>query len=975
MKKSTTSRAFGRQFKTNITRIQNFFRTAALVASGLVLVNSAQSQVNKLVNPGFEEGATGWTTTGNQTYNNHPVVTLGATYDNSTNGECAQDPTAEPVNIYDGTNVGNIFGPFFSNPSTAAWVQSGIPAAPGSTWSASGWAYASHEDLSGPNQYHYEVDFYNASGTLLAAYQSYVVENLTCGETTPFPLDTWVDLSVTNEMTVTGGANTGTVASTLPSGVMTAPAGTASVTFQAVFVNINYAGGSMYLDDCALNFLSGPQPPSLAAIPINGLTQCTNQVLNTTATAASGNTISSFEVISTTTPFGSKISTTTTNTYSVNSSVVSGLGTATAVLNYPLTTNEIYTVSVVATDNAGNIASANAHFDTIQPALVIEATDFNFSSGGFLNTPANGGYFLYTNQMGTETVDEHKNPGNVSTTIPYRSPSEEAIINYAYPDTLSEQKYAVPGGGAELCVNYTSSFDWFNFTRTYGPTGSAPAGNYNIYLYMGTSGSGPQARLGLISGDPTSSTQSSNVLGTFGTASFTENDWAGYNYVPLSDQFGNLISVTIPSGVQTLNLAQIANPNLGFLMLMPATQILTPGLLYDYPNGLQPFESTNHLQFTVGPNNGSNIISSGIHLVLNGVDVTSGLTLTQSGNQWTGSYPVESNAVYAAVINVTNSAGLYSSFVDNFDTFNINNYQWEAVDYDFSTNNGSEWIGGLFIDNPVPTCDITAPQEGELEANSYFAYPTGFTPAVDPNSDGAVAQQGVDMNFPNDGQGIGSEYYRADGVGSQPANDYVRPKFVAAQQEFNDPNIGPINIGYYGTGYWLNYTRHYPTNNYYVWGRLASGSAYSGTSLAVVTSGAGTSTQTTNIVGTFSDPNASGYQAWHWIPLLNGNGQQVSLALGGKETLRVTSTGLNTEFFMLVPAPLTGFVVTPTIVSGQLNLSFPTASGYTYYVQYKSSLTGTWTAVGSSTTGDGNTHTVTESLSGTQGYYQVVAEQ
>jgi hypothetical protein len=201
----------------------------------------------------------------------------------------------------------------------------------------------------------------------------------------------------------------------------------------------------------------------------------------------------------------------------------------------------------------------------------------------------------------------------------------------------------------------------------------------------------------------------------------------------------------------------------------------------------------------------------------------------------------------------------------------------------------------------------------------------------------------------------------------------VRPQFVAAQKQFNDPNIGPFQIGYFDAGNWLNYTRHYPTNNYNVWARLAGGAGpFSGTLLSMVTSGYGTATQTSNVLGTFSDPNAAGWEAYHWIPLLDTNGNKVVVPLGGLATLTLTSgNNLNAGFFMLVPAPLQ-LKLTPTLVSGQLNLSFATQVGQTYTVVYKSDLTSpTWTPVGSPITGNGSTTNVTEALSGTQGFYTI----
>lgn len=924
-------------------------------ALSLVLPNQASAQ-NELVNPDMATGDfTGWTVYSAETWNYAIADTQAAAH--SGGGPNVAYPAGAEYSFW-------VYGDYQGTDEFDGMYQDIKTVTAGDVFTAGAWAFSYSGDycfqLNGANQNEAwaEVTFRDANNNILALYRSADI----------FPANAWTYLPVTNQFNPT----TYQIIAT-PSQLV-APAGTADVRFQIVFNQIQYTGGSSFWDDFSLNFVSGPIPPTMSAPPLNEQTLCTNTAFDVTATASAGNTISSFQVISTTSPLGG-VTTTVTNTYTANSAIVSGIGTGSATINYPLTTNLNYVLSVSATDNTGTEALTGATFDTLTPSLVIEATDFNFNGGQFFDTPANGGLYLYEGVLGEEGVDEHKNCSNPATSVAYRSSSDEVVIQDAGSDTFNPQKNVVSGDPL-LVVDYSCSDDWFDYTRTYGSGGSAPAGTYNVWLCMGTSGSGPQASLSLISGDPTSSSQATNFLGNFGTANFSENNWAGYEYVPLSDGFGNLVAVTIPSGPQTLRVTQIANPNLAYIMLMPVTQRITPALIYSYPDGLHPFEATNYLTFTIGPASGAAIASTGIHLDVNGVDVTStaGFSLTQSGDDWIVNYAIVSNAVYTATLNVTNTAGLVSSFPDSFDTFNINNYQWEAVDYDFSTNNGSEWISGLFVNNPVPSCDAGGtPQSGELATNSYFAYPTGFTPGNDPQGLGAVAQQGIDINFPNDGQSTSSEYYRADGVGSQPASDYVRPKFLAAQAEFSDPLIGPINIGYYGPGYWLNYTRDYPTNNYYIWGRLASGGPYKGCALSIVTSGYGTANQVTNVLGTFSDPNASGYQAWHWIPLLDANGNKVVVPLGGQATLKVTSVGLNTEFFMLVQAP-PQFRVSASIAAGQFNLQFPTEIGYTYTVLFTSSLTlPNWAPVGSPHAGNGTTITVPESLSGTQGYYTVSA--
>jgi fibronectin type 3 domain-containing protein len=761
---------------------------------------------------------------------------------------------------------------------------------------------------------------------------------------------------------------------------------------------------------------------------INNLTLCTNTSVTFTAASGSINgvpdtTIVSFSNVITTSVLGSAVTTSTTNVYTANGSfsgtAVAGLSSTTATLTLPLSKNLKYRVAVTALPASGAPLLSSITFDTFAPTLVIETSDFNFSSGSWYDTSANGGVWADYNVAGTPGVDFYKSGGEGPNALFYRDFFTGApYITEAFADTFSEQKDAVASTGAtngvndfpELAIGYDTAGavgvetggDWQNYTRTFGPgpylagtnvvaggsgDDSAPAGTYNVWLYMSISGGGEDAILSSVTPSPaTTTSQTVNPLGQFGTASFAENDWNGFEYVPMTDKFGNLLAVNIGGGEKTfqLQVGPSGGPNLGFFMLMPATTPLTPFFTYLYPDGTQPFEPTNVFTFKVGTSNGV-ISSSGIGLTLNGIPVTP--TLSQANGIWTGQYPIQYNTNYAAVVSATNSAGQFTTITINFDTFFVNSYQWEAVDYDFSTNNGNfsgpppiqggelvgGWISGQFIDNPVPTADTTSTTAtgplGEAEANSYYDYPANINPGVDFGA-GAIAQQGVDINCAAAGQGAGQALYRVqDGVGNQVATDYLRPKFKAAQLALSDPNIGPYNVGYIAEGDWFNYTRHYPAGTYYVWGRLAFDAPYSAI-MGEVTSGAGTANQTVTPLGTFTGNNGAGYQAWQWIPLLDANNNPVAVTLGGQAaTLQVQSTaaGINLEFFMLVPQ----FTLTPSYVGGQFQISFPTEPGLNYQVQYKSSLTApSWSPVGLPIAGDGTVHTVIES---SPGFYRVVA--
>jgi hypothetical protein len=350
-----------------------------------------------------------------------------------------------------------------------------------------------------------------------------------------------------------------------------------------------------------------------------------------------------------------------------------------------------------------------------------------------------------------------------------------------------------------------------------------------------------------------------------------------------------------------------------------------------------------------------------------------------------------------------------------------------AVDYDFSTNNnssvggtvGNGWSGGLFITNPIPTADKTAPASGNTESNSYYAFPTGWIAdtSVDPSGLGAVAQEMIDIHWATNtvqdpGLVISNSIYRfsstfesapapgnvGDGVGNEFASDtFLLPEFIAEQTNtvwgnpnFSgaDPTITEFDVAYfYGTN-WLNYTRIYPSNNFNVWGRLASASAFSGFTLSQVTSGVGTSNQTTQVLGSFANSSAAGNQTYHWVPLLDTNGNMVIVPLNGKATLRVTAPAsstsaggyMNSLFYMLTPAtaPASAFSVSAVISGTNIQISIPTQSGHNYTVWYANSVTNplsSWTQVGGTITGDGSVHVVSQSVTGnTQGFYRVEAQ-
>jgi hypothetical protein len=80
---------------------------------------------------------------------------------------------------------------------------------------------------------------------------------------------------------------------------------------------------------------------------------------------------------------------------------------------------------------------------------------------------------------------------------------------------------------------------------------------------------------------------------------------------------------------------------------------------------------------------------------LNGVTV-SNLVFSGSSTNWNVSYAgLQLNKTYSATITVNGADGSYTESF-SFDTYSPNNYQWEAEDWDYTSNG----ISGLFFDNP-----------------------------------------------------------------------------------------------------------------------------------------------------------------------------------------------------------------------------------------------------------------------------------
>lgn len=284
------------------------------------------------------------------------------------------------------------------------------------------------------------------------------------------------------------------------------------------------------------------------------------------------------------------------------------------------------------------------------------------------------------------------------------------------------------------------------------------------------------------------------------------------------------------------------------------TDVLPLNMIFADPNEGLTFKATSPSGFTIN--------TSGIKLVVNGIDVSSALTVAGIASSKTvGYFGLQSNQTYNATITVTDASGFSASTTSFFQTTWAGLapvvYLWEAEDYDFE--------GGKYINQPE-LCSAAG------NPNCYF---------------GKAGIEGVDFHG---GSGGATRLYRPDDpIPTGVAGDMLRKSLVTAGRL--DYRIDPF-MG----GEWLNYTRDWPAGTYWVSARLATGEGLSGT---ITLSQVNPDSSTTDL-GTFTIESGQGWTAYENVLLRDTNGNITTVTLNGKATLRVTSGGnLLPNFFTL----------------------------------------------------------------------------
>lgn len=583
----------------------------------------------------------------------------------------------------------------------------------------------------------------------------------------------------------------------------------------------------------------------------------------------------------------------------------------------PLSTNLLYTAAISIADANHGSASTAVTFDTLAPAYTWEAPDYDYGGGLFVPDPipVDG----YSNLSGNSTFDYFY--ANTPPANTYRDSGIVGVENNG--DSPLRLQYLTNNPAPQpYDLGYYNGGNWLNYTRNF------PAGEYNVFVRaadgLAAGGLGSVVAAVVTNGWGTSAQGTTN-LGTFSIPN--TGGWQAYTWTPLRDVNGNLVKFT-GGTTNTLKMTSAGAQNVFFYAMFAANTNL-PTLVNLYPNGTTLSQATNTFSFNIVSSAG--VSSNSVIVTVNGI-VVSNLVFTGNQNSWMVTYPhLQPNSPYVITVSITDANGNTSTANVTFDTMSPNNYTWEAEDFDHD--------GGLFIDNP--------------QTNAYA---------------GSNAVAGVDSVQVNFG---GTELYRPNGMDTEINGDVKRPQYLDPANPQSD-----YSIGYYSDGAWANYTRNYPAGTYNVFGRFAAGGGATDATLSQVVTNWGTVNQVSNVLGTFSIPNTSGWEGYAYVPLRDNNGNLVAVTFNGStNTLNLSrpvdnpvSPDVNVNFLMLAPV----FTASASHSGTNVVVSFQTMSGFNYQVQYKTNLTDpAWISLGSPVPGKNVLQSVTNPATATTRFYRV----
>jgi len=341
------------------------------------------------------------------------------------------------------------------------------------------------------------------------------------------------------------------------------------------------------------------------------------------------------------------------------------------------------------------------------------------------------------------------------------------------------------------------------------------------------------------------------------------------------------------------------------------------------------FNPSSGISFTAKTYATNQINAAATKMRLNGVDVSSQLTLSADGTNISGSLPgsaLRTNMLYSAEIVVVDVAGTKSStntfWFDTFsDAYLLSSIakMIEVEDYNYS--------GGAYQLDPIPVSGI--------DTNLYYVNGWGvgyFESTGSPGIDYSNRNASPDFNF--------AAYRSSDAVRTlnggllgiedanhptefDPGSDNIRSRFAASNLlEYVVCRTEPTE--------WLNYTRSFADSLYTVYLRYSSFGATTN-ELHLVTSDPALQDQTTTKLGTFRISNNLRFVNYLYTPLLDDAGAPALVKLAGTNTLRLAIGGTPGQDNRKTMLNYILLLQTPIVLysSATINGSFDVESGAT----------------------------------------------
>ncbi len=302
----------------------------------------------------------------------------------------------------------------------------------------------------------------------------------------------------------------------------------------------------------------------------------------------------------------------------------------------PFVENQVYNFQITLKDVTGLSSTANLSFDTfLQTNYSVEAEDFNFSGGQYVDNPPIGSLSPYAPAIGTPNIDEFRpdtggnhdyrtftdvNGITTSDVVGVRVRPGNEILRKAYVDAAVSDPLA-----EDYIVGWLANTEWLNYTRTF------PAGTYQMYARIAHGdGNGSVNRMDWVTSGATTANQVTAPMGI--VQGPTTGSYDVFTFTPLTDAVGNKLVQRITAGVKTMRYTKLSGGcDMNFFSFVP---VADPGTLAPFLSSVYPTPNLTGVSPVADitasiTDRDTKVNSASVQLIMDGTnDITAGLVKT-----------------------------------------------------------------------------------------------------------------------------------------------------------------------------------------------------------------------------------------------------------------------------------------------------------------------------------------------------------